>query len=55
MIYSGLLILKVIQMGFEPMTHALEGRCSIQLSYQTNHLFFIYNSQFFSGMSWIIV
>ena len=26
----------VIQAGFEPATHALEGRCSIQLSYQTN-------------------
>ena len=23
----------VIQAGFEPTTHALEGRCSIQLSY----------------------
>ena len=27
----------VIRMGFEPMTHSLEGCCSIQLSYQTNH------------------
>ena len=26
----------VIRMRFELMTHALEGRCSIQLSYQTN-------------------
>ena len=25
----------VIQAGFEPTTHALEGRCSIQLSYGT--------------------
>ena len=25
----------VIPMGFEPMTHALEERCSIQLSYGT--------------------
>jgi hypothetical protein len=24
-------------MRFELMTHALEGRCSIQLSYQTKH------------------
>ena len=23
-------------MGFEPMTHSLEGCCSIQLSYQTD-------------------
>lgn len=29
----------VIQAGFEPATHALEGRCSIQLSYQTNPCF----------------
>ncbi len=27
----------VIRMRFELMTHALEGRCSIQLSYQTKH------------------
>ena len=26
----------VIRMGFEPMTHSLEGCCSIQLSYQTD-------------------
>ena len=25
----------VIRMGFEPMTHSLEGCCSIQLSYPT--------------------
>jgi len=25
--------MNVIQAGFEPTTHALEGRCSIQLSY----------------------
>ena len=26
---------QVIRIGFEPMTHSLEGCCSIQLSYQT--------------------
>ena len=25
----------VIRIGFEPMTHSLEGCCSIQLSYRT--------------------
>ena len=29
---------KVIPLGFEPKTHALEGRCSIQLSYGTDLL-----------------
>ncbi len=27
----------VIPIGFEPMTHSLEGCCSIQLSYGTNY------------------
>ena len=27
----------VIRSGFEPETHSLEGCCSIQLSYQTDH------------------
>ena len=30
---------KVIWKGFEPLTHSLEGCCSIQLSYQTLLLF----------------
>ena len=29
--------LLVIRRGFEPRTHSLEGCCSIQLSYQTDH------------------
>ena len=29
--------LLVIRSGFEPETHSLEGCCSIQLSYQTDH------------------
>ncbi len=33
-----LLYLQVIRMGFEPMTHSLEGCCSIQLSYRTDLL-----------------
>ena len=28
----------VISMGFEPMTHSLEGCCSIQLSYETGSI-----------------
>ena len=31
----GLLLFLVIQEGFEPPTHGLEGRCSIQLGYWT--------------------
>ena len=30
-------LLQVIPRGFEPRTHSLEGCCSIQLSYETNH------------------
>ena len=30
-------ICRVIPPGFEPGTHSLEGCCSIQLSYETNH------------------
>ena len=30
---------KVIEEGFEPSTHSLEGCCSIQLSYPTGHSF----------------
>ncbi len=32
----------VIQAGFEPTTHSLEGCCSIQLSYWTNPMFSIH-------------
>ncbi len=31
--------LHVIEEGFEPSTHSLEGCCSIQLSYPTGHSF----------------
>ena len=34
------LIFFVIQAGFEPTTHSLEGCCSIQLSYWTRNRFF---------------
>ena len=30
------LLLFVIEQGFEPWTHSLEGCCSIQLSYSTD-------------------
>ena len=33
---KNLLPFRVIELGFEPKTHSLEGCCSIQLSYQTN-------------------
>ena len=37
-LFIGLLrVCKVIRSGFEPETHSLEGCCSIQLSYQTDH------------------
>ncbi len=32
-----IIIFFVIRSGFEPETHSLEGCCSIQLSYQTDH------------------
>jgi hypothetical protein len=32
---SGLFFSLVIRIGFKPMTHSLEGCCSIQLSYRT--------------------
>ena len=46
---QGFMLIKVIRIGFEPMTPSLEGWCSIQLSYRTscwnycdvNHRFFI--------------
>ena len=33
---KNLLPFRVIELGFEPKTHSLEGCCSIQLSYGTN-------------------
>ena len=33
-----LLPFRVIELGFEPKTHSLEGCCSIQLSYSTDLL-----------------
>ena len=32
---KNLLPFRVIELGFEPKTHSLEGCCSIQLSYRT--------------------
>jgi hypothetical protein len=37
--YSGFVFKKVIRTGIEPVTHSLEGCCSIQLSYRTESLF----------------
>ncbi len=37
-IYKDLINLQVIPSGFEPETLCLEGRCSIQLSYETINL-----------------
>jgi hypothetical protein len=33
------LLILVIRIGFKPMTHSLEGCCSIQLSYRTEFIF----------------
>ena len=35
---KNLLPFRVIELGFEPKTHSLEGCCSIQLSYSTDLL-----------------